>query len=259
MLPFSLKIEIDFWNNGYWKRGNVNIHYRNAHSAMQNLCFYISKTMVSPFKTYVFTLQNLCFCNPKPMLLSANIWLLRSRKTCFRYNCLLVNMLQKVLQNARISRPFACRWAASPVWESKIRIFYDNFWRTQNQLYLHTHRSLYMRKHRTLCMRKHRLLRWFHGIWWLPRNRRGTSESTKKPTRCFFLPRTTLRWAEWKRPAEVCFSVLPGSRDVTGWTAWRDVAPRRSGDPTAGRCTSRAGRRYRPCAGFPPEPPVREW
>ena len=105
MLPFSFKIEIDFGKNRRRKRENVKIHYREAHFAAPNLCFFASKTMVSLSKTYDFTLQNLCFRNPKPMFLSANIRFLRTRKTRLRCNLLLISRLQNVSQNSRISLP----------------------------------------------------------------------------------------------------------------------------------------------------------
>ena len=57
LLPFFLKIEMEFRQNGRWKSKNVRIHYRNAHFAAQNLCFYPSKPMVSLLKTYGFTPQ----------------------------------------------------------------------------------------------------------------------------------------------------------------------------------------------------------
>ncbi len=134
MLPFPLKIGIHFAQNGHWKRENVKIHYREAHFAAPNLCFFASKTMVSLSKTYDFTLQNLCFRNPKPMFLSANIRFLRTRKTRLRCNLLLISRLQNVSQNSRISRPSSRLCPPSPPQEPSTRIFHDNFMRRKRSV-----------------------------------------------------------------------------------------------------------------------------
>ncbi len=71
MSAFFFETETDFVKNEHYKRGNVKNHYHEAHFALQNLCFYPSKNMVSLPNNYGFAPQKLCFCNPKPMFFPA--------------------------------------------------------------------------------------------------------------------------------------------------------------------------------------------